>query len=284
MPLGSLRHVVGGWTGVAQAYAGTFAGLCAGAHEPLLDAALVGPGTRVLDVGAGTGALAAAAAARGAAVTAVDPEPDMAALTRAAAPTAAVVEGGLPDLPLDRMPHRAYDAVLAAFVVNHLADPRRGVAALTGVTTPGGRVAVTVWPSGATPQSRLWERVVADAGAVAPAGVRLPPGRDFPRTVDGLADVAAGAGLTVLDARLLAWTHVCDPGILWQGAVAGIGGQGVTLLAQPPQVRRRMREAYDRHVADLVVDGRLHLDTTAVLVTAEVPLPGSRDAARGHPR
>ncbi len=107
---------------------------------------------------------------------------------------------------------------------------------------------------------------------------------DFPRTVDDLACVVAGAGLTVLDARLLAWTHVCDPGMVWRGAAAGIGGQGATLLAQPPEVRRGMRVAYDHHVGDLVVDGRVHLDTTAVLVTAEMTLADGPDAAREHPR
>ncbi|VXB92056.1 conserved hypothetical protein [Nocardioides sp. AX2bis] len=269
---------------MARAYAATFAGLCAGAHEPLLDAALVGPGTRVLDVGCGPGGLAAAATARDADVTALDPDPGMVALARSAAPTAAVEEGGLPDLPLDGLPHRAYDAVLAAFVLNHLPDPRTGLAALAGATAPGGRVAVTVWPSGATPQSRLWEQVVAEAGAVPPPGVRLAPELDFPRTVDGLAAVVAGSGLAVLDARLVAWTHVCDPGMVWAGASAGIGGQGATLLAQTPEVQRRMREAYERHVADLVVDGRLHLATTAVLVTAEMTLADSRDDARGASR
>ncbi len=269
---------------MAQAYAATFAGLCAGVHEPLLDSALVGPGTRVLDVGCGPGRLSLAATSREAEVTAVDPDPGMVAFARTTAPAAAVIDGGLPDLPLDRLPHRTYDAVLAAFVVNHLPDPRAGLAALAAVVAPGGRVAVTVWPSGTTPQSRLWEQVVADAGAVAPAGVRLPPDLDFPRTVDGLADLVTGAGLTVVEARLLAWTHVCDPGMVWAGASAGIGGQGATLLAQPPEVRERMRVAYERHVADLVVDGRLHLATTAVLVTAEMTLPDSRDDARGASR
>ncbi|MEU2147252.1 50S ribosomal protein L11 methyltransferase, partial [Streptomyces globisporus] len=63
------------WSGKAEAYAGTCARLCAHPAEPLLDAAEVGPGARVLDVGCGSGTVSAAAVARGAAVYAADADP-----------------------------------------------------------------------------------------------------------------------------------------------------------------------------------------------------------------
>jgi len=53
-----------GWSAVAEAYRDTFAPLCAGTTDAVLKAAglssSVDPRIRVLDVGAGTGALAAA--------------------------------------------------------------------------------------------------------------------------------------------------------------------------------------------------------------------------------
>ncbi|MGW4805879.1 hypothetical protein ACWEO5_17345, partial [Kitasatospora sp. NPDC004272] len=73
------------WSGRAAAYAASFARLCAHPVPALLDAAAVGPGRAVLDVGTGTGTAAAAACARGARVTAVDAEPSM-PVPRQAAP------------------------------------------------------------------------------------------------------------------------------------------------------------------------------------------------------
>ena len=64
------------WDGRATAYAETFAGQCAHAIEPLLDALDPRPGETLLDVGTGAGAVAAAAQGRGCAVIAVDPEDD----------------------------------------------------------------------------------------------------------------------------------------------------------------------------------------------------------------
>ena len=61
-----------GWSARAGTYGALMARATAFAIEPLLDAARVGPGVRVLDVGCGPGALSAAAAARGARVTGAD--------------------------------------------------------------------------------------------------------------------------------------------------------------------------------------------------------------------
>ena len=61
------------WGGRAQAYAETFAGQCAHAISPMLDALDLQPGERLLDVGTGAGAVAVAALVRGVRVTAADP-------------------------------------------------------------------------------------------------------------------------------------------------------------------------------------------------------------------
>jgi trans-aconitate methyltransferase len=70
------------WAGRAVAYARSFAPLCAHPAAPLLDAAGVTAGDRVLDVGTGTGTVAALAAVRGGQVVAVDAAPSMVDATR----------------------------------------------------------------------------------------------------------------------------------------------------------------------------------------------------------
>ncbi len=247
-----------GWGGQGQAaaYAATCARLCAGAHPALLSALRPLTGRRVLDVGAGDGRLARALRGAGAHVVAVDPDPDMAGLTV-----------GLPELPFE---DGAFDLVVAAFVVNHLDDPRAGVAEMARVTAPGGRVVATIWPSGATAQSQMWQRVLDAVGVVPAPGVRLPEHLDFPRTVDGLRDLLAGAGLDA-EAHPITWTHRGPVDELWDGAAAGIGGIGATVAAQPVEVRERLRAAYEQEVRALVVDGELCFSTEAVLGVGVAP-------------
>lgn len=81
------------WDGRAESYARTFARLRARTVPALLDAAAAGRGTRLLDVGCGSGSVAVAAVGRGAVVRAVDAEPGMVAATRRAAPGVEVRTG-----------------------------------------------------------------------------------------------------------------------------------------------------------------------------------------------
>ncbi|WP_079173713.1 methyltransferase domain-containing protein [Streptomyces monashensis] len=78
------------WAGQADAYAASFAELCAYPVRRLLDAVGVREGTHVLDVGTGTGSVGVVACERGAKVTAVDAEPGMVARAAQAAPEADV--------------------------------------------------------------------------------------------------------------------------------------------------------------------------------------------------
>lgn len=255
-----------GWSAVAEAYRDTFAPLCAGTTQAVLKAAglhaVVDPRVRVLDVGAGTGDLAAAALRTGASVTLVDPDPQMLAVAARTAPGADAHRTGLPDLPF---PDDCFDAVLANFVVNHLADPRAGVRELARVARPGGRVITTIWPSGQNTQSRLWAAVIEASGARTVPSTRLPEEMDFPRTVRGLAGLMSQAGLQRVCAGTIHWEHRGDADSLWRGAEAGIGGIGTTVVAQTEAVRARMRAAYERLVAPLLDEGELAFRTTAVL-------------------
>ena len=143
-------------------------------------------------------------------------------------------------------------------------------AELARVTAPGGRVVATIWPSGATAQSRMWQRVLDAEGVVPGPGVRLPEHLDYPRTVDGLAGLLRGAGLEV-DAREVGWTHDGPLAELWDGAAAGIGGIGATVAGQPVEVRERLRAAYDVEVRALAEDDRLRFRTEAVLAVGTRP-------------
>ena len=72
-----------GWQRVAGRYQDTWAGITTGFIAPLLDAAGVGKGTRVLDVCCGPGFVAEAAAERGASAIGLDFSPEMITIARA---------------------------------------------------------------------------------------------------------------------------------------------------------------------------------------------------------
>ena len=119
------------------------------AADVLVAAAGVAPGERVLDVAAGTGNAAAAAATAGAQVTASDLAPAMLALGRERTRGLAVewVEADAQDLPF---PDGAFDRTLSAFGAMFAPDPQRTAAELVRVTRPGGVVAMANWiPEGA---------------------------------------------------------------------------------------------------------------------------------------
>ncbi len=267
---GSVLHVGGDgqpggkWAGRAHAYAETFAGQCAHTVPVLLDALDPRPGSRLLDVGIGAGAVAAAAVVRGCVVTAVDPAADMLDLAALAAPRASLARAALPDLPF---PDGAFDLVSANFVLNHVPDPRAAAGELARVLAPAGRVAGTVWPDDPTPLRRLWDDVVRDAGVQPPRSVApLPADLDFPRTPDGLAGLLSAAGLRVERAWLHEFTHVVEPDLWWSGVTRGVANIGQTYLAQDESGRTAMTAAFDRlSAAYLHADGLLHLAGAAVM-------------------
>ena len=225
------------WAGVAAAYDRSFATLCEGA-VPELVARLTGH-RRVLDAGCGTGHLAAALVAAGHRVEAVDLDPEMADLTRRRSGVPARV-ASLTGLPADL---DGLDAVAANFVLNHVDHPAAAVSSLAGVLRPGGRLAATVWTSRPTPHGQLFDSVLREAGAVLPAFPRLAPELDFDRSPEGLARLAAGPGLTVVDAYVHPWQWEVAADDLFAG-LTRVGNFGAAWRAQSMAVQQRALDAW----------------------------------------
>lgn len=131
-----------GWARHSGSYDDGFGVLCAGAHRDLLRSAGAARGTRLLEVGCGSGRLTSLAVAAGAAVVATDPVPDMVTLAAVASPGVPAVSAALPDLPFA---DGTFDAAVGAFVLNHVADPVASVADLRRVLREGGRLALSIW-------------------------------------------------------------------------------------------------------------------------------------------
>ncbi|MBC6467402.1 class I SAM-dependent methyltransferase [Actinomadura alba] len=141
--------------------------------ELLARAADVHSGERVLDVAAGTGNTALAAARRGGQVTATDLVPGMLETTsdRAAAEGLElnVQVADAQDLPFE---DNSFDVVLSSFGAMYAPDQQRAADELLRVCRPGGRIGLANWtPDGLV--ARL-QKVMA-ANMPAPPGARGTP-------------------------------------------------------------------------------------------------------------
>ncbi|MFD5722906.1 class I SAM-dependent methyltransferase [Streptomyces sp. NPDC127036] len=256
------------WAGQGAAYAGGFAKLCAYAVPHLLDAAEVGPGTRMLDVGTGPGTVAASACARGATVTAVDAEPTMVELAEQSAPTADVRVATLPELPFSEA---EFDVVVANFVLNHVGRPKMALAELRRVVKPGGLIALTVWAMPPAPGQALIGRAIRAAGAVRPPGLPagLAPEDEFTRDENGLAELLDSAGLREATCETLRWNHRASVDEWWSGPASGVASAGLMVTSQTSRVRAEIKRHFDLFSAELAdADGVLSLPHAALLARA----------------
>ncbi|HUP72790.1 MAG TPA: class I SAM-dependent methyltransferase [Acidimicrobiales bacterium] len=140
--------------------------------ESLCEAVDVAAGSRVLDVAAGNGNAALAAARRGCAVTATDYVPELldGARRRADAEGLAmdIRVADAENLPFD---DSSFDAVLSTFGVMFVPDPPRAAAELVRVCRPGGSIGLANW----TPEGFIGRMFkIVGQHVPPPAGVPSP--------------------------------------------------------------------------------------------------------------
>jgi SAM-dependent methyltransferase len=245
------------WVTAAERYDAMLATML----QLVLDTARLQAGERVLDVGAGAGALTrAAAAAVGAAghITAVDiSQPLLAHAAAQPAPAgAADIEWLLADAQTHELPDAAYDVVLSRFGVMFFEDPTAAFANLRSATAPGGRLAAVVWQ--AAPAN---EWVLLPMGAIIPhvGFPDLPPsGAPGPFAFgdgDALRTVLEGAGWREVTLQPVERTVVVpgDVDAVVEHYVNDTFGQMALAKATPAQraaALTAMREAFAPHMSE----------------------------------
>jgi len=130
------------WSRCAEGYLDGFHQLLGAGIEPLLDAAAVGKGQRILDVGTGPGTVASEAGRRGAEAVGVDFSESMLAEARRLHPDLEFRLGAAEALPFEE---GEFDAVVGNFMLHHSGEPEKVLTESLRVLRPGGRMAFTVW-------------------------------------------------------------------------------------------------------------------------------------------
>lgn len=143
---------------------------------PVLDAAEVAGGQRVLDVACGTGVLGRAALRHvgpAGQVTGVDPHLGMLAVATEIEPGVTWMEGSAASLPF---PDRSFDAVVSQFGMMFFPDPAAAVLEMLRVLEPGGSLALAVWDSveEQPAYAELAELLQRLAGSAAAEALRVP--------------------------------------------------------------------------------------------------------------
>ncbi|AUG79770.1 methyltransferase type 11 [Kitasatospora sp. MMS16-BH015] len=254
-----------GWARRGDTYDSGFGAMTAGLHGRLLDAAGVGRGSSVLEVGCGSGRLAATALDRGAVVTATDAVPEMVEVAARALPGTRVLQAALPGLPPELLAG-SYDAAVGAFVINHVPDPAGAVAELARAVRPGGLVALSCWDTLDRNRAQgIFFDAVRAVGALPPAD--LPGTSPFApyASPDAFATLLREAGLTAVTVHQVTWTHRVTPDQWWQDVLSGTVLTSSLIEGQTPAIIAKIRAEYDHLTAEFREGTQAALPVAALL-------------------
>lgn len=186
------------------------------------DAAGVGAGLHLLDVGCGPGGLTAELTRRAGAanVAAIDPSRPFVQECGRRNPGVDVRQGDAEHLPFAA---DEFDATLASLVVGFMSDPQQGSTEMARVTRPGGTVAVCFWDPDRMPAlGTFWTAATAVDPTVA-GEMRRRGGAH-----GELAALLREAGLRdVREAELLARADYADFDDFWSPFTLGVGPIGL---------------------------------------------------------
>jgi SAM-dependent methyltransferase len=200
--------------------------------EAVLDAAGVGQGTRVLDVGCGSGLALVLAARRGAAVSGVDISPGLLGVARDRLPDADLREGDMESLPFG---DAAFDAVTGVNAFQFAGDPRRALREAARVAGQGGRVVASLFAAPERSDGTVAHEAMSALIPPEQADDHVPYALSAPGHLEA---ALADAGLRVVDDGevMCCWRYVSMDDAI-RGLLSSAGGARASQAAGEHAVR-----------------------------------------------
>jgi FAD/FMN-containing dehydrogenase/SAM-dependent methyltransferase len=229
----------------------------------VLDAAGVGPGTDLLDIGCGSGLALSLAAQRGARTAGIDIAPSLLAVARERVPDADLREGGLDVLPFA---DAAFDVVSSVNALQFAADPARALHEVRRVLRPGGRLALAQF---AAPE-RVESTALHEAMEALIPSERRGDHAPYALSAEGALERAlAEAGLTItLEREVLGEWRYADQERALRGLLCSGGGTRAVRIAGEAPVRAAVTRALGQFRTE---DGAFVMHNLFRLVVAERP-------------
>jgi len=250
--------------------------------DAAIEAAAIGEGEQILDVGCGAGATSQALAARVGPrghVLGVDISAPLIDRAREAAPAGAPLAFELADAGTAALPARAFDLLFSRFGVMFFDDPAAAFAHMRGALKPGGRLAFVCWRGGAENDwVRLPMAAVADLIPLPPPPDPEAPGPFSFGDRGRVARILTDAGFT--DVSIAPFDHPVPfgHGDTREAAVDNavemafqVGPLARLLAEQPDEIRAQAAEAVRRAFAAKPGDHSVMIDGAAWIVTARNP-------------
>jgi SAM-dependent methyltransferase len=223
------------------------------------------PGARVLDIGAGRGAVTRAALDRGCELTAIDASPRMVKCLGADYPA---VSAHVMDAASMSFADESFDLVAAGFVIQILPDPAAVLAEMHRVLVPGGLVALSLETQSI---GRLqWLHDLTIEFFTTPGGEPPASGDPGPLTCDQLNESLAGAGFSAITHESVDFPlSFPDSSALWDWLTPRGLTEAVQLL--PPDRAQDFHHRFLAGAASMESGGTITLDFAATLHRAQKP-------------
>ena len=229
----------------------------------------IGPGTRLLDIAAGAGALSVPAAERGAAVMAVDAAPGMVRRLEAKLAAFPSCEARVGDGERLNFPDGAFDATFSVFGVMTFSDWRKGLAEQARVTRIGGKGCVVTWreqPGGGPFMILLAAlREVFPDRPVPP----WPEGFTALSDPDRLSREMTEAGFAKVRVRQIEANWEGPAGQAYLNEVQDLYRYVGPYVALDHDLRIRVDEAMRAMTTEKAIDGKLRLTSPVVIAIGE---------------
>jgi SAM-dependent methyltransferase len=209
--------------------------------EAVLEAARAGNGTRLLDVGCGSGLALVLAARRGAVPSGIDISPGLLGIARERLPEADLHEADMESLPFA---DAVFDAVIGVNSFQFAGDPHRALDEAARVVKPGGRVVASLFAAPERSQSTVVHEAMSALIPPQAASDHAPYALSAPGNLEA---ALSEAGLAVVDQGEVgcSWRYPSLRNAV-RGLLCSAGGARAVEAAGEERVRAVLTEALAR--------------------------------------